>query len=172
VYPFPGAALVAPGRIEAEYFDVNGYYDTTPLNLGGAFRKQEGVDIEATNDLDGIFNVGWMRSGEWLQYTVNVLQTGNYRAEFRVASQNGGGQLLLLMDNYGQVGPINIIPTNNWQNFVTLQPSNLFYVTSGVRVFKIFVFTAGCNLNYFNLIKVTFRVVFCKFNKQQKGQSW
>jgi hypothetical protein len=150
----PGPHLVAPGRIEAEYFDVNGYKDTTYANQGGAFRLQESVDIEACHDVGGGFNVGWMRAGEWMQYSVDVAVAGNFRVEFRVASQDGGGQLLLLMDNFGQVGPINLVPTNNWQVYVTVQPLTVFYVPAGRRIFKIFTYTAGCNLNYFDLIRV------------------
>ncbi len=154
VYPLPGVSLVAPGRIQAEYFDINGYRDTTVLNQGGKFRLQEAVDIETCFDVGGGFNVGWMRTGEWMQYTVRVPVAGNYRVEFRVASMNGGGQLLLLMDDYGQVGPINIVPTNNWQNYVTVQPVTVFYASAGTHVFKVFTYTPGCNLNYFDLIKV------------------
>lgn len=152
VYPF--TPLTAPGRIQAEYFDVNGLFDDTEANVGNAYRPQEAVDIEECLDTGFGYNVGWMREGEWIQYTVNVLEAGNYRVEFRVASANGGGQLLLLMDDYGMVGPINIVPTDNWQNFATVQPTQLFPVTAGTHVFKIYVFTPGCNLNYFDLIKV------------------
>lgn len=153
VYPF--TKLVAPGRIQAEYFDVNGYFDNTPANTGSEYRPHESVDIESTLDIGYGYNVGWMRAGEWLQYTVDVLEAGNYRVEFRIASKTGGGQLLFLMDDYGQVGPINIIATDNWQNFATVQPTTLFPVTAGKHVFKIFVFTPGCNLNYFELVKVS-----------------
>ena len=152
VYPF--TKLVAPGRIQAEYFDVNGVFDDTVNNVGNAYRPQEPVDIEDTLDTGFGYNVGWMRAGEWIQYTVEVQEAGNYRVEFRIASANGGGQLLLLMDDYGQVGPINIVPTDNWQSFATVQPAQLFPVTAGMHVFKIFVFTPGCNLNYFDIIKV------------------
>merc|ERR1711991_556882 len=113
------------GRIQSEYLDVNGYFDTTPSNLGNTYRVHEAIDIESNVDGPFGYNVGWMRSGEWLQYTVDVQETGNYRVEFRVASANGGGQLLLLMDDYGQVGPINIVPTNNWHNFVDVQPTQV-----------------------------------------------
>ena len=48
--------------------------------------------MKKTDQVDPKFHIVMC---EWLQYTVNVLQSGVYRAEFRIASANGGGQLLL-----------------------------------------------------------------------------
>ena len=61
-------------RVEAEDYDAGGegvgYHDTTKANLGGAYRT-DGVDIEYFASERG-FNVGWVRGGEWLQYTVKL----------------------------------------------------------------------------------------------------
>ena len=75
--PFPGAHDV-PGSVQAEDFDAGGegvaYHDTEPANLGGAYRPAEGVDIETAHD---ITDVGWIRSGEWLDYTVNASEAAD-----------------------------------------------------------------------------------------------
>ncbi len=77
--PYPGTHDV-PGLVQAKDFDVGGegvaYHDTEPANLGGAYRPTEGVDIETT----GLFtDVGWIRSGEWLTYTVNATEPQDVR---------------------------------------------------------------------------------------------
>jgi hypothetical protein len=67
--PFGGTAVVVPGIIEAENFDEGGpsiaYVDMTPGNRGVAYRQTD-VDIEATSDAGGGWDIGWTRAGEWL----------------------------------------------------------------------------------------------------------
>jgi hypothetical protein len=95
--PSPGTPVIAPtpykqhpvpGRIEAEDYDVGGenisYHDTTPGNLGGAYRHDD-VDIETVN---GITDVGWIRDGEYLIYTLNVPKAGFYTMTARAATPN------------------------------------------------------------------------------------
>ena len=58
--------IPVPGRIEAENYDTGGagvsYYDDTAGNSGGVYRADD-VDLEATSDAGGGFNVGWIASG-------------------------------------------------------------------------------------------------------------
>src|SRR5262249_36723553 len=96
VSPLGGTPVVLPGTIEAENFDEGGasvaYVDTTPGNRGGAYRQTD-VDIEATSDAGGGWDIGWTRAGEWLQYTALVTATGAYAIELRVASASPGANL-------------------------------------------------------------------------------
>ena len=86
--PFGGTPAALPGTLQAENFDEGGsavaYGDTTSGNSGGQYRSTD-VDIEATSDGGGGYNVGWMAAGEWLKYTVSVATAGTYTVEFRVA---------------------------------------------------------------------------------------
>ena len=60
--------------VEAEKFDEGGpggaYDDLTSGNSGGQFRSTD-VDIEATTDVGGGYDVGWISAGEWLKFTAN-----------------------------------------------------------------------------------------------------
>ncbi|MEN6341567.1 MAG: carbohydrate-binding protein [Methanospirillum sp.] len=98
-FPTPYRPGSVPGRIEAEDYDLGGegaaYHDTTLGNTGGAYRHDD-VDIESGN---GITNVGWIRDGEWLTYTVNVTEAGSYRVNARVASPNGNRTISLSVDD-------------------------------------------------------------------------
>ncbi|MEM6646154.1 MAG: endo-1,4-beta-xylanase [Bacteroidota bacterium] len=73
-------------RIEAEDYNVGfdgiAYQDRDPDNTGGAYRT-DGVDIEATDDDSGAFQVTDIRPDEWLQYTVDVPEAGPYLLRFR-----------------------------------------------------------------------------------------
>lgn len=87
-----------PGRVEAEDYDTGGsgvaYRDTTRGNAGGAYRQND-VDIERGGSN---YNIGWVKSSEWLEYTLTIGRSGTYRASFRVASPWTGRQLRVLVD--------------------------------------------------------------------------
>ena len=118
--PFHGTPTPLPGVVQAEDFDLGGpgvaYFDTTPGNNGGAYRNED-VDLEASTE-DG-FNVGWMREGEWIEYTVDVQQAGLYRIEARVASQDSGGSFRLLFNGETVHADFAFGATGGWQNWTT-----------------------------------------------------
>lgn len=93
--PYSGTRIALPGTIQSERFDLGGqgvaYSDFESANLGGAFRPTEGVDLESTTDTGGGHNIGWVRAGEWLKYSVNVAASGTYVLSLRVASAVSGG---------------------------------------------------------------------------------
>src|SRR5206468_3404135 len=109
--PFGGSAWPIPGTIQAENFDNGGegvaYHDNSAGNNGGAFRSTD-VDIEATSDSGGGFNVGWMTAGEWLNYTVSVAQSGSYTFKARVAANGAGGTFHVEFGGVNKTGPLTI----------------------------------------------------------------
>jgi hypothetical protein len=62
---------------QAEHYDLGGegaaYHDTEMENLGGAYRPDEGVDLQRAGDVSGGWNVGWIRLGEWLKVAGELL---------------------------------------------------------------------------------------------------
>jgi hypothetical protein len=126
-----------PGRIQAENFNTGGegvgYHDTTAGNSGGAYRQQEDVDIENTAGLDTP-NVGWIRSGEWLKYTVNVRSTGDYDVVFRVSSPQSNTQITMRVD--GVTAPTFIVPnTGSFETYTNVtQKVRLTYGPHIVRL--------------------------------------
>ncbi len=90
----PVAPSSVPGRIEAEDYDAGGYRDTTRGNAGGAYR-QDDVDIEPGGSN---YDVGWVKSSEWLEYTLSVRQAGTHHASFRVATPWSGRQVWAWVD--------------------------------------------------------------------------
>ncbi len=121
--PFTGSPIAIPGRIEAENYDEGypgqTYFDTDATNNGGAYRPGDDVDIETT--AGGGFNVGWIEFGEWMQYSVDVQQAGEYTVTARVASQSTGGAFSLQVDQL-PVGPIAFVPaTGGFQSWTEIQ---------------------------------------------------
>ncbi|MEN6342135.1 MAG: carbohydrate-binding protein [Methanospirillum sp.] len=119
--PTPFTPLSVPGRIQAEDYNLGGegvaYHDTTPGNEGGAYRHDD-VDIESAN---GITDVGWIRDGEYLTYTVNVTEAGNYRVSARVASPNDARFVNVWVDGEMKVA-IGVPNTRSFDSYVTVTP--------------------------------------------------
>src|SRR5205085_447907 len=93
--PFAVGATAA--TIQAEDFDNGGegiaFHDLDSGNNGGAYRST-GVDLQATTDTGGGYNVGWVKAGEWLEYTIDVATAGNYALDLRYAAAAGyGGEI-------------------------------------------------------------------------------
>jgi hypothetical protein len=122
-------------------------------NNGGTYRN-DGVDIERSTDPEGFeYNVGWMETGEWIRYTVNVETAGVYDIDLRVASLTGGGRLRLKLDEKDLGDPIVVGGTGGWQSWttVTLRGATL---PAGEHLLRLVVEASGMNLNRmtFNLV--------------------
>jgi PKD repeat protein len=120
--PYNGPHTI-PGTLQAEDYDLGSegvaYHDTTPGNEGGVYRHDD-VDIEQL-DTDGSPNVGWIRSGEWLTYTVNVASAGTYTANFRVASSHAGSSIQVSVDDgTTPVATVSVPNTGDWPVFQTV----------------------------------------------------
>lgn len=151
--PYSGSPAGIPGIIEVEEYDLGGdgvaYNDTSNGNSGGDFRT-DNVDIKATADIGGGYNVGWMSSGEWLEYTVDVESSGAYDLDLRVASDSGTGSLQISFSGVDKTGSINFSPTGGWQTWSTVSVSDV-QLDAGVQVMRININASNWNFN-----KITF----------------
>ena len=157
--PFGGTPLTISNgaRLEAESFDYGGqnvaYYDTESTNQFGLaergdwYRYDEGVDIEATMDDGGGYNIGWLQAGEWLEYTTNVTE-GRYNIKARVASDgtDPGSFQIKLGDEL--LGTIDVTGTGGWQNWQTFNLENV-ELSGGEEQLRIEIIDDGqFNLNW------------------------
>ena len=80
--------MTLPGTLALEAFDNGGeglgYHDTTAGNSGAG--RSSDVDLE-TSTL-GATDIGWIGTGEWVRYSVNVAAAGTYVITAKVASPN------------------------------------------------------------------------------------
>jgi uncharacterized delta-60 repeat protein len=155
--PFEGAPYTDTQRVQSENFDKGGentaYHDTETANLGGgAYRTAEGVDIQPTTDTGGGLNVGFIRPGEWLEYTMNFTQAGPFNLDLRVASQGPSGNFRVLVDGQS-IGTFNTTDTGGWQSWKTLTKTGI-QIASGQHTIRFQADTANptqftINLNWF-----------------------
>ena len=116
--PYGDAPHEIPGKIEAEHFDRGpaevAYHDVDEENLGADYREATQVDIEKRPDASNGHGVGWTRKGEWIVYSVDVKETGEYTLEIPVASNKQGGTFHLEFDGEDVTGPIRVPDTGGW----------------------------------------------------------
>ncbi|MEN6342660.1 MAG: carbohydrate-binding protein [Methanospirillum sp.] len=150
--PQPFKPLSVPGRIEAEDYNLGGegvaYHDTTPGNEGGAYRHDD-VDIESAN---GVTDVGWIRNGEYLTYTVNVTQDGTYNLTARVASPNSGRTIAVSVDD-APLATIAVPNTGAYERWTTTAPISVA-LAAGSHTLKLAFQGDGQNLDWFELTRV------------------
>ena len=116
--PYHGTALLVPGSIEAEDYDKGGegltFHETTETNIPGDYRSNEAVDIEARDE--GGYHLSYVAANEWLEYTVDVEETGSYEVVATVASQDGGGAFTVSVEN-GDEADFSVPSTGGWETF-------------------------------------------------------
>lgn len=155
--PYSGTPSEIPGTIEAGHYDTYeggkgqniAYLDLSPANVGD-YRMNESVDVVffATEGP----TVGWIDAGEWLEYTVNVAQSGLYSFAFRYASgnANGGGPFRLELDGQSISGNITVPSSSSWTTWATKTVTDI-PLTVGQHILKV-IFSSG----EFNLGRMTF----------------
>lgn len=122
--PFGGTPQVIPGVVEAEHYDEGApdvaYHDVDPQNQGVAYRGETQVDIEKRPDASNGHGIGWVREGEWVHYTVEVKEAGEYALEIPVASNKAGGTFHIEIDGADVTGAITIPDTGGWDKLKTV----------------------------------------------------
>jgi hypothetical protein len=169
--PFSGTPIsinaMLPTKIEAEVFDNGGegfgYHDTTAGNDNGAFRANDNVDIKTTADTDGgtdqsfnRFRVTDTAVGEFLNYTINVRQTGNYDIDFRASSNAAGAACHLEIDGTDVTGPVAIPNTGGFDVMTTITRPAV-PLTAGPHVMTL-AFNSGTSTGFagaYNFIRFT-----------------
>lgn len=135
----------------ANYDITTGEY--TSWNDGWAYRN-DGVDIEFCQDNinSNGYNVGFLDTDEWMQYEVDVEQSGVYNIEVRTASAGSGGRFHFKMDEADIIGTTFAPPTGGWQDWTTVLVENVIIDANDSKL-RFYVDQAGFNLSSFEFIE-------------------
>jgi len=141
------------GRNGAAYYDLDTatYHTNTNTyqawNQGWSYRN-DGVDIEGNSDaVTTGYSVGWISTGEWLQYTVQAPTTGLYDVQVRIASAGGGGQIRLTSNGVPLTKTVTLPSSGDWSKWASAEIKDL-YLTAGANQLRLYVVNGGFNLNY------------------------
>ena len=146
-----GEPFKLPGRIEAENYDITGigsgnasYSDNDSENKGGEYRK-DGVDIEKGGDN---YAVSYTQQGEWLEYTVDVPETGEYKIDAHVASGSETSGFSLLVDD-NEIVPATTVPKTgeDWSVYENLL-LGIVNLEAGTHVLKILITGDYVNIDW------------------------
>lgn len=159
----PVAENTIPGIINAVDYDLGNqgvtYLDSDYWAVSGApgggnsgtHLRNDGVDIELSLDPQGhAYNVGWLAPLEWMEYTVEVTESGIYSVDIRLASPDGGGNLNMYLDGQN-IGEVTVDATGGWQIWNSQTVSGI-ELTQGTHILRLTVGRRGA----FNLNRLSF----------------
>lgn len=84
------------------------------------YSSQSGIKTLETSDDGGGHNVGYIQNGDFLEYRLNVPESGRYAVELRVASRNDGSVVDYSV-NGSSLGMVHVPNTSAWQKWTTIQ---------------------------------------------------
>lgn len=164
--PFKGEAFAIPGTIQMENFDIPGtgrgdeyasYSDNDEENHGDSdYRKEDAPSVDLYKKSNDRIVVGYIQKGEWLEYTVNVAETGTYTMFAAVAS-DGGSSFQLAMDGKNITEEITVPPAKKEegaeQNFDDYSKvSATVNLTKGEHVLRFMATADWFDIDYINFV--------------------
>ncbi len=143
----------AAGGWNINWFEIHG--TDTPTNPGAihveaeSYTANNGMSFETTTDIGGGQNAGWIDAGDYLNFSVNIPTTGTYKVDYRVASPNSTGSVILGEGGVDLAPALAVPNTGGWQNWTTI--SNQVYLQAGTHTLVIYAAAGGWNINWFEL---------------------
>lgn len=112
------------------------------------YNNMSGISVEDCSE--GGQNVGWIDSGDWFDFNIDIPETGVYQIEYRIASANGGGHFRLDTDGGSTVlDEVYVSSTGGWQNWETISSS--VELNAGSYTIGIYAYSGGFNMNYLKI---------------------
>lgn len=130
--------------LEAE--DYTDALDQDEENNGQSYRD-DSVDINATPDECGTYSVGWIKKGEWLEYSIN-LEKGEYLLSTRLAADGNDAEIRFSLDE-ALIESFSPEDTGKLATYSTQEVANFEVESDGVYTFKVDILEEGLNLNWF-----------------------
>lgn len=150
----PFSENIIPGGIQMENYDKGGeglsYHDADMINEGGVYRE-DGVDVVCLGGVDNKdckgYAVGYTQAGEWLQFTVNVKEAGDYLFRANVASGLEGSGFQLFLDGKAVTDTVEIPKGEDWDTYGTID-GKVGKITAGKHVLKVLITGTYANIDW------------------------
>ncbi|MBT2799159.1 carbohydrate-binding protein, partial [Halomonas sp. ISL-104] len=158
--------------LDAALFDVGGegisYSDSDPQQEGSNFREG-GVDIVGNGTA-----IGWVDAGEWVEYTIDVAQSGTYSLSFLASTPSSDVTITAAVEKDGafylQANSLPLPNTGSWSNPVA-SDGMLLDLQAGEQTLRLtFNGSAGSDLMDFQSFTLERENVQQAFNEE--GTPW
>lgn len=137
--------------IEAEDYDQGGegiaYHDNTSGNGGNTTLRQD-EDVDLWDIGDGVIKIGSVQDGEWVNYTYNFPNTGNYKFTFFIGTPKSNADLHVFIDG-NEVFTIDVPDTGSYSVFQEV--TETYNVTEGERVITLKMFNDSFDIDKFSI---------------------
>jgi hypothetical protein len=84
------------------------------------------------SDVDGGYNIGYLNTGDYVDYYINAKFSGSFQVSYRNASDGQNGSLeMQLIDSLGNatvLNQVNFTSTGGWQTWQTTNTSEVFWL--------------------------------------------
>ncbi len=144
--PFHAESVALPGQIQAEDYNLGGsgisYSDTSAANEGGVYRPDEGVDIEASQDAGGGYQIFQTQAGEWLEYSVTASQAGGFTPSLRIATESTGAEIYLEVDGANVTDDVTLPNTGGTENWQTITLPEI-HLSTGDHILRLGISNVG-----------------------------
>jgi len=147
--PPPGSM---PGLLEAE--DAPSFFDTDTINEGGAYRS-DGLDVEACavclRTGSAGYNVGWIATGEWLEFPVTFAASGSYKVRVRYTTPDISQLLRVRLNGVDVTGQLALPQTGGWGNWQDVT-SAAFSANAGAATIRVELLSDMFNLDMIEIV--------------------
>lgn len=145
------------GKNGFAYFDTDtaDYHVSTGKRSAGnrgRIYRNDGVDIAKDSIRYEKYYVNHIENGEWLQYTVNVAQKGNYTLKLNTAADNADGKITILIDGKEVTKAVAVPNTGDAKKFMPFEIKNIA-LKAGKQKIKVLAATGGYNFSYIQFVK-------------------
>jgi hypothetical protein len=163
--PFKGPHILSstPLTLYFRDFDLGGeglaFHDTSTEAQSTNYRSNNGdnesntVMIQANNTWQ---NIGGTAVGEWLLYTVEVAEAGDYQLIVNQSSNAAGQRFHIELDAAQVFSTISTVSTGGWHNYDRPEANvdaAVLTLTEGIHKLKFVIESAGINLLYMRFEK-------------------
>ncbi|MDR2087523.1 MAG: carbohydrate-binding protein [Dysgonamonadaceae bacterium] len=161
--PFKGPHILsaaAPCIIPMRDFDIGGegvaFHESDEQNQNGYdeddYRRSHGDPSSYSVDIVERQCIGWTVTGEWLIYTVEVTDPGEYQLSVSASALTTTSTFHLEVDNQDVSGSVSIPNTGDWLQWVWCPAEPLkVYLTAGSHQIKFYYEAGGSNLHELKL---------------------
>ncbi|MFD0862243.1 cellulase family glycosylhydrolase [Sungkyunkwania multivorans] len=115
------------------------------------FCNMNGIQTQGTSDTGGGLNVGWIHTGDYMDYRLNIPETATYEVSYRVASLYSSGEVDFRVGSSSK-GKKAIPNTGGWQNWTTITTE--VDLNAGNQTVRLYASGPRWNINWFTLSKV------------------